>query len=207
MRKVMLAAALIMMLACSASALPRLAVRDFEDKSGEKDKAPAAAIMNMMITELSKAGVFVLVDREDQTTEFINKEISMMYENIMDPSTVIELGHRLGAQYVMNGAITMYYYSEKGSGFAIPVLGSATRAKTAYVMIDLKITDIKTGGIVYASSELGASNKQVAKGAIAAYKGFFIGSYKNESGGILAMATRNAVKQHVAAIKAIDWEE
>ena len=162
--------------------------------------------MNMMITELSKAGVFDIMDREKETMDFMKDEYKMMYEGLIDPSTAIELGHIQSPRYIMDGAITMYYYSEKGSGFAIPILGSATRAKTAYVMIDLRITDLETGGIIYASNELGESNKQIDKGAIAAYKGFFGGSYKRESGGILAMATRNAVEKHVAAIKAIDWE-
>ena len=206
MRKILAAITLIMVLACSASALPRLTVRDFQDRS-EEGKAPAAAIMNMMITELSKAGIFEIMDRDSGTMEFLKQEYKMMGEGLIDQSTVIELGNIKSPRYVMDGAITMYYYSEKGSGFAIPILGSATRAKTAYVMIDLKITDIKTSGIVYASNELGQSNKQISKGAIAAYKGFFIGSYKSESGGILAMATRDSVKKHVASIKAIDWED
>ncbi|MBQ7220150.1 MAG: hypothetical protein IJS28_04135 [Synergistaceae bacterium] len=204
MRKI-LSAALILGLACSANALPRLTVRDFTDKS-EGGKAPAAAIMNMMITELSKAGVFVLMDRDSETMALTGNEIKMGAEGLIDPSTAIKPGRLQSPQYAMTGAITMYYYSEKGSGFAIPILGSATRAKTAYVMIDLRITDLETGGIIYASNELGESNKQIDKGAIAAYKGFFVGSYKRESGGILAMATRNAVEKHVAAIKAIDWE-
>ena len=206
MRKFLLAAILTLGLVCSANALPRLTVREFQDKS-EEGKAPAAAILNMMITELSKAGVFDLMDRESSTMDFMKSEYKMMHEGLIDPSTVIELGHIQSPRYIMDGAITMYYYSEKGSGFALPVLGSAARAKTAYVMIDLKITDIKSSRVIYASNKLGQSNKQVAKGTLAAYDGFFIGSYTNETGGILAMATRNSVEKHVAAIKAIDWEE
>ena len=207
MRKILSAVTLVLVLACSASALPRLTVRDFADKS-EEGKAPAGAIMNMMITELSKAGVFDIMDREKETMDFMKDEYKMMYEGLIDPSTAIELGHIQSPRYKMDGAITMYYYSEKGSGFAIPVLGTATRAKTAYVMIDLRITDLKTSKVIYASNELGQSNKQISKGAIAAYRGFFIGSYQNQSGGILAMATRDSVRKHVEAIRAIDvWEE
>ena len=206
MRRILLAVMLIMVIVSSASAIPRLTVRDFQDKS-EEGKAPAAAILNMMITELTKAGVFDIMDREASTMDFMKQEYKMMYDGLIDPSTVIELGHIQSPRYLMDGAITMYYYSEKGSGFAIPILGFATRAKTAYVMIDLKITDIKTSKVIYASNELGQSNKQITKGTAAAYKGFFIGSYKNESGGILASATRDSVKKHVSAIKAIVWEE
>lgn len=47
----------------SGYALPRLAVRQFEDRTQEKD-APAGAVMDMMVTELNKAEVFELVERE-----------------------------------------------------------------------------------------------------------------------------------------------
>ena len=204
MRKILVASMLVLCLVECACARPRMSVRTFEDRS-EEGKAPAGAVMDMMVTELNKAGVFDLMERE--RLDYIADEIKLGQSGLMDMSTAPKVGKIKGAQYTMTGAITLYYYSEKGSGFAIPILGSATRAKTAYVMIDLRITDLKTRGVIYASNELGQSNKQIAKGAIAAYKGFFIGSYKNESGGILAMATRDSVKKHVAAIKAIDWEE
>ena len=79
----------------------------------------------------------------------------------------------------------------------------ATQAKTAYVMIDLMIIDNVTGEIIYANNQYGEA-KQVAKGAGASYKGFFIGGYSKKTGGILAEATRNAVIKHVSAIQALD---
>ena len=64
----------------------------------------------------------------------------------------------------MTGAITLYYYSEKGSGFAIPILGSATQAKTAYVILDIRIIDNTTGEIIYTGDQVGTSRRD-AKGA------------------------------------------
>ena len=203
MRKILLAITLIMVLACSASALPRLAVRQFEDRS-EEGKAPAGAVMDMMVTELNKAGVFDLIEREH--LDYIADEIKLGQMGLIDPSTAIEVGKIQSPRYTMTGAITLYYYSEKGSGFALPILGSATQAKTAYVMLDIRIIDNATSKIIYTSDQLGQS-KQVAKGALATYKGFFIGSYNRTTGGLLATATRDSVMKHVAAIKAINWKE
>ena len=202
MRKI-LAVLFVICLVSSAEARPRLAVRAFEDKS-EEGKAPAGAIMDMMVTELSKAGVFDLMERE--RLDYIADEIKLGQSGLMDMSTAPKVGKIKGAQYSMTGAITLYYYSEKGSGFAIPIIGSATQAKTGYVMLDIRVIDNSTGEIVYTSNQLGQS-KQVAKGAIAAYKGFFIGGYSRTTGGILANATRDAVMKHVEAMKALDWEE
>ena len=203
MKKLVLMSMLVLMFACCADAKPRMAVRAFEDRS-EEGKAPAGAIMDMMVTELTKAGVFDLMERE--RLDYIADEIKLGQSGLMDPSTAPKVGKIKGVQYTMTGAITLYYYSEKGSGFAIPVLGHATQAKTAYVVLDIRIMDNSTGAIVYASNETGEA-KQVAKGAIAAYKGFFIGGYNRTTGGILATATRDAVMKHVSAIKAQDWEE
>ena len=202
MRK-LLAVLLVLGLAGSACAKPRLTVRAFEDRT-EEGKAPAAAVMDMMVTELNKTGIFSLMERE--RLDYVAEEIKLGQSGLMDPSTAPKVGKIKGAQYSMTGAITVYYYSEKGSGLVVPILGFATQAKTAYVMLDLRVIDNSTGDIVYAGSQLGES-KQVAKGAAAAYKGFFIGGYNRTTGGILASATRNAVMKHVDAMSAVYWEE
>ena len=202
MRKI-LAVLIMFCLSCSADARPRVAVREFKDRS-EDGKAPAGAIMNMMVTELHKAGIFDLVEREQ--LNYVGDELKLAQEGLLDMSTAPKVGKLLGAQYSMTGAITAYYYSEKGSGFIVPVLGFATQAKTAYVMLDIEIIDNETGLIVYSEKQLGES-KQVMKGALAAYKNFFIGGYNRTTGGILANATRDSVMKHVAAIKLVNLEK
>ena len=194
---------LLVLMVGNAYALPRLAVRKFEDKSDE-GKAPANAIMNMMVTELSKAKIFTLVERENLS--YIADEIDLGQSGLVDPSTAPAVGKVKGAQYSMDGAITMYYYDETGKGILIPVIGGATQKKTAYVVLDIKITDNSTSEIIYAESQVGSA-KRAMKGAIGGYKGFYIGGYTKETGGILAEATRQAVIKQVTAIQqAENWE-
>ncbi len=184
-------------------AQPRLAVRTFEDRTQEQD-APASAIMDMMITELNKAGVFELVERE--SFEDISEELELSQSGLVDPSMVLEIGKLHSAQYTMRGAITLYYYNEKAKGFLLPIIGHAAIAKTAYVLLEIRIFSNTTGKVVYTSDQLGSS-QQDAKGNLATYKGFFIGGYQRTHGGILASAARNAVMKHVAGIKAHKWDE
>lgn len=193
--------AVAVMLTGTGYALPRMAVRQFEDRTQDKD-APAGAVMDMMVTELNKAEVFELVERE--RLDHIAQELKLSQEGLIDPSMVLEIGKLHSAQYGMEGAITLYYYHEKGRGFVLPIIGSAAVSKTAYVLLEIRIIDNTTGRIVYSSEQLGSS-KQDAKGSLGGYKGFFIGGYKRTYGGILASATRDAVMKHVAAIKARDW--
>lgn len=185
-----------------ADAKPRLTVKEFKDKTQEQD-APASAIIDMMVTELSKAGVFEIVEREN--FEDIADELELGQSGLIDPSMILDIGRVHSAQYTMRGAVTLYYYNEKASGFVLPIIGSAAMAKTAYVSLEVRIFSNTTGEVIYASEQLGSSRQEV-KGNLGGYKGFFIGGYKKTYGGILASATRDAVMQHVSAIKAKNWE-
>ena len=94
----------------------------------------------------------------------------------------------------MTGAVTLCYYSEKASGFVLPVLGMATKARTAYVVIDLRIIDVETGEIVYASNQTGDATNKDKKN---------IGKSSKVVGGLIGNATRNAVNKHVSAMKSL----
>lgn len=185
-----------------AEAKPRLTVKSFEDRTQEQD-APASAVMDMMVTELDKAGVFDLMERENFND--IAEELELSQSGLVDPSMALEVGKIQSAQYTMRGAITLYYYNEKASGFVLPIIGSAAMAKTAYVLLEIRIFSNTTGKVIYTSDQLGSS-RQDAKGNLGGYKGFFIGGYKRTYGGILASATRDAVMKHVNAIKVRHWE-
>ena len=118
-------------------AKPRLSVRAFEDRTQEQD-APAGAVMDMMVTELDKSGVFDLIEREK--FNYIAEELELSQSGLVDPSMILEVGKIHSAQYTMTGAITVYYYNEKRSGFSI-ILNSTAEAKTAYVTLDIRIIE------------------------------------------------------------------
>ena len=173
---------------------PRVAIYTFVDKS-EEHNAPADAIINMMVTELHKANVFRLVERERLDT--IIAEHNLNQSGMVNPAEAIKAGRIAGAQYIMTGSITLYYYSEKASGFAFPVIGSSTKAKTAYVVLDLRIYDAETSDILYASAQTGEAT-QTAKTSP--------GNRSKMVGGLLSLAIRDSVLKHVSAIKAKTWE-
>ena len=187
-------------LTSTSSAAPRLAVRAFEDRTQEQD-APASAIMDMMVTELDKAGVFDLVEREK--FDYIAEELELSQSGLIDPSMVLEVGKIHSAQYTMTGAITVYYYNEKKSGFSV-IIGSTVEAKTAYVNLDIRIIDNTTSKVIYSAVKQGQS-KQLSKKSGLEFQEFFIGSKNKTYGGALALATRDAVMQHVSAIKKRGW--
>ncbi|MBQ6972833.1 MAG: SEL1-like repeat protein [Synergistaceae bacterium] len=183
------------MLADSASLIrPRIAIVAFDDKS-EEGKALASAILNMMVTELYKTGAFTLLERE--RLEAVASEQRLGQSGLVDPSTAVKLGRIAGAQYIMTGAVTLYYYNEKASGLALPIIGTSAKAKTAYVVIDLRIIDVETSEIVYAYDQIGEATNKERKS---------IASYSKMAGGLLGLATRDAVGKHVSAMRGLNLE-
>ena len=168
---------------------PRIVIYNFEDKSGESNTS-ANAIMDMMVTELHKSGAFTLLERE--RFDDVAREFNLAQSGVVDPATAPKVGRIMGAEYIVRGAITLSYYSEKASGSEIPLLGTKTKAKTAYTVIDLRIIDVETGEIVYASDKSGEATNKEKKNITKSSKVI---------GGLLSMATRNAVNKHVSAMK------
>ncbi len=201
MRKIFLAALLLLCLMSSAHAKPRLTVRTFDDRT-EQHNAPSYAIMDMMVTELDKAGIFDLLERE--RLDLLQDEFQLAATGMLDPATAPKPGNVIGVQYTMTGAITMYYYDEKGKGLTISKVGGVTKRKTAYVVLDLRIFD-QTSKIVYSAVQAGTATRAMS-GFFADYSGFSVGIYKKQEGGILAAAARDAIIKHVAEIQKAKWE-
>jgi curli biogenesis system outer membrane secretion channel CsgG len=191
---------LFSLMATMACAAPTLSVRVFDNKAGNDAEAPAAAITDMMTTELSKAKIFSLLEREK--LEYIAQEQKLAMSGLMDESTAPAVGQLEGARYSMTGAITVYCYNAGGGAIYIPgIIGGAAGAKTAYVTLDIRIIDNETSEVVYASAEEGQAKREAA-GILTQFGGFGKASY----GGILATAARDSVKKHVEALRETDWE-
>lgn len=183
-----------------ADELPRLAVRAFEDRSVDGD-APASAIMEMMVTELDKADIFELVEREH--LDYIAAEIRLGQSGLMDESTAPAMGKLKGAQYTMTGAITLYYYNDKSrAGLSLPYIGNiggSASAKTAYVDLDIRIIDNSTAQIIYSSVRRGIATQETRE------PGLLNSGFNRTYGGILAAAARDAIRQHVDDLARRSW--
>jgi curli biogenesis system outer membrane secretion channel CsgG len=184
----------------AAGASPSLAVRAFDNKTGDDSvQAPAQAITDMMTTELYDSGLFSLMERE--RLDYVAAEISLGQSGLVDSATAPEVGKIRGAQYTMTGAVTQYRYNAGGGVIPIPGIGGGGLAsKTAIVVLDIRVIDNTTGAVVYAASESGRAKREVG-GLVTKYGGFVSASY----GGILATAAREAVMKHVESLRRTMW--
>ena len=188
--------------ASQALALPRIAIRGFENKTDEPS-VPSKAITDMMTTELGKARIFSIFEREN--LDYVTDEIRLGQSGLMEESTAPQVGRLKGTQYTLTGAVTLYHYNVKAGGAFLKLVGIAGAAKTGYVTLDIRIIDNTTGEIVYVNSETGSAKRE-GGGAAAYYAGFGIGALGGSYGGILAEATRNAVIKHINTMKEYEWE-
>ena len=184
-------------LAAPLSQRPRLSVRQFDNTAG--CGIPAAAITEMMTTELYKSGLFNLLEREK--LNYVAEEIKLGQSGLVDESTAPELGKIKGAQYTMTGAVTLFYYNSTGGVVYLPGIVGGLLSRTAYVTLDIRIINTATSEVVYAAAEQGAAN-QTAGGVVLPIVGFGSG----KTGGLLATATRNSVIKHVETMKTVNWE-
>jgi curli biogenesis system outer membrane secretion channel CsgG len=196
---VVLALVVFLSVTAAAYAAPTLSVRAFDNKAGEDAEAPAAAITDMMITELSKAGIFNLLEREK--LDYIAQEQKLAMSGLMDESAAPKVGQLKGARYSMTGAITVYRYNAGAGAIYIPgIVGGAAAGKTAYVTLDIRVIDNETSEVVYALAQEGQAKREAA-GILTRFGGFGNASY----GGILATAARDSVNKHVSALAESDW--
>lgn len=173
---------------------PRLSIQLFEDKSGAG--APGEAITDMMTTELVDSGLFTIVEREKLVVSTGEQELAD--SGLMDMDTTPERGKLMGAEFAMTGSITEYRYDSGAGVIPIPKLGGvAIGSHTATVMLDVRIVNNRTGEVIMAVREAGASNQTV--GGVATRYGGFGGG---KTGGILAGATYKAVQNIIEKIKA-----
>lgn len=177
-----------------ASAKARIAILEFEDKSGAG--APGEAIADMLTTEIFNTKAFTIIERAKIDSLLSEQDLSAM--GYVDSSTAVKMGKLLGVEFLITGAITKFTTETAGGVIPLP-LGSfggvAVGSHTAYVSLDIRTINAQTGEIMLAAREDGAANATI--GGIAAYGGAFGGG---KTGGVLASATYKAVTKIVPRI-------
>lgn len=102
--------AAFLFLVAPAEAKMRIAILQFQDNAGSG--APAAAITDMMTTELFNTGLFTVVERS--RLDAIGREHSLGASGLVDTNTAVQVGRLLGADSLMTGSITEYKSETSG---------------------------------------------------------------------------------------------
>jgi penicillin-binding protein activator len=99
-------------------------------------------ITDAIKTKLVQSGRFRFIG-EDQRKN-IEKETAYQSQGYVDPSQRVEQGRQLGAEYIMSGTLRSIKKEQ-------PEQMRLSKKERIYYSLDLSITDLKTGEIVYAN--------------------------------------------------------
>ena len=131
----------------------RIAVNKFVNKSSSGHRELGQGMADMLTTALFNSNRFIVLDRTD--IKDVMKEQDLGASGRIKEGTEAPIGQLEGAELMVTGAVTAFK-ADAGGGFGgvgVPLgggsfLGIGGGAKKAYMAIDVKVTDTKTGRIV-----------------------------------------------------------
>lgn len=152
-----LCAVLAIALVAGAQEKPRIAILEIKNKADNQYwwHGGGEAAQDVFITELVKSGKFRVVERE--RIDAIMQEKGLNLSGDIDPSTAMQIGKLLGAEYLLAGAVTEYGYDE--SDVRTPGIRGlpsvSVGKKTFTAAINARVFDVSTGEIVWADEARG----------------------------------------------------
>ena len=127
----------------------RIGVVDFENKTKYGEARLGTAASDILITELTKTGRFVVVERGKLAK--LMEEQKLQASGIVDPRTVVQMGRVLGLNAVVTGAISQFGVKTEGSEWLL----AQSKRQVAEVTVDIRVVDTETGEVVLADSGKG----------------------------------------------------
>lgn len=119
-------------------------------------------VNDMLVTALRQAGMRVV---ERQSLDAILQEQRLAREGLVDPSTAMESGKLLGADYLIHAKATEFGVRDErvGGAFGLGQLGGLQiRTSTARVVIDVRVLDVQTGRVLATQNGEGRQSNQGA---------------------------------------------
>lgn len=170
---------------------PRVAIMDFDNKSGYGGWRIGHGASDILTTELVKATDYNIFERERLSS--IMKEQNLGSSGRIDPSTAARIGKIAGVQYIITGAVTEYGQSSGGGGGG----GFRLNKKGYYATVDVRIVDVNTSRILMADSGSGTKSSK-------SIRVFGIGGGERFNEKHATEALRNAIQEVVQKLKNAD---
>lgn len=134
----------------------RIGVVEFENKTVYGQRRLGQAASDILVTELVKSGRFIVVERDKLNK--IMEEQKFQHSGTIDPQTAVKLGHILGLEAIVVGAITEFGVRKEGSDYLL----AQSKQQVAEVNVDIRVIDVETGQIILADSGKGITKSKKA---------------------------------------------
>ncbi|MDH5679165.1 MAG: CsgG/HfaB family protein [Nitrospinota bacterium] len=139
----------------------RIAVNKFLVKSASGHGQLGQGLADMLTTSLFNSNRFIVLDRQDH--QDIMAEQDLGASGRIREGTAAPIGQMEGAELLVTGAVTAFKDNSQGlsAGLGVPTgggfVGLGGSGKHAYMAIDIKVVDTKTGRLVAATTVEGKS--------------------------------------------------
>lgn len=124
----------------------------FKADGGASSTVVTQGSTEMLITALQRSRQFAVLDRV-RFGDLMNEQ-NLISSNRIAPGQGPELGALTGTNYMISGSITEYQVSKEtgGIGLVIAGRGGSTEYAKASVALDLRVTNLTTGEVIWAES-------------------------------------------------------
>lgn len=170
---------------------PQVAVLDFKNESFFESEVLGRGVATMFQTALVKSRRFKVIDRENLSKIMEEYKLGMSGITSKDVSTI---GQQLGVDYLITGNVTEFGIKKTGTSVGAGAVdlsslsGGGAKVKkekgTARIVIDVKITEVKTGQIIYMSSATGEAFSENVNVGLALLTGSAVGAGATVGGGV-----------------------
>lgn len=161
---------------------------------------------DQLTTTLVNSGCFKVVDRQNIKAVF--EELNLQQSGAVDPATASRVGKLVGADLMVSAAITAFEENVSGTKAGgqkkswSELIGAAFSSASAYMAVDIRVTDVQTSEIVSAKAIEGRA-KDVAGSVATLFLDDGIGEaalsgWENEPRG---KALRAVINNAVAALR------
>lgn len=184
----------------------RLAVMDFEDKTGHGGWHIGSGMADMLTTALVKSGKFMVIER--QQLEKVMKEQALGQTGAVTAQSAAQVGKLLGVELMVMGSVNEFgeKQSKVGGGVGGRLggkLGGLNRvgvdSKTARVGMDVRLVNTSTGEIVAAE---GIAEDESKKGLDVGTDDFSFSNDTHFDETLAGKATRKVVNKVVELVTA-----
>jgi len=128
----------------------RIGVVEFENKSAYGQRLGTAA-SDILVTELSKTGKFVVVER-DKLNKILDEQ-KLQSTGVIDPKTAVAVGKVLGLSAIVTGSVSEFGVKTEGTEMIL----SQSKNQIAEATVDIRIVDAETGQVLFADSGRGTA--------------------------------------------------
>lgn len=185
----------------------RIAVLDFEDKSGHNYhwENIGTGMAEMLTTALFKTGKFIVIERAQ--LEKVMQEQQLGASGAVTPGTAAQLGKLIGVGFIVTGAVTEFGMKESKLGVGnlsrlagLPGGGAGIQSQKARVGLDMRFIDTTTAQIIAAEKAEGESTSRSVQADVDILPSLEFGKEGFDST-VLGKATREAVEDAVELIE------